>query len=404
MAKAVAADGSLLYICWPSNRTLRDQIETCLLIHSGSAWLTVDAKQIKIQVVDRFRTSAFQRVFHCGIDYQMSESDPLASTQTTPPHQKALEWHWESMIDIGCLYDILSGSCAPSGLEDDVDVEEQEDEEEEEKRPAKKSKTKATSGKGVSAKGLSARGLEKEEKVAWKLFRNRSCSTLQVKVRFITLEVPKFELPPSSKVDKTPITSTSTRYKTTDWETVPLSVPSTCSTTFNAPLSARLSAPGARVSMRCASDLQDDIMHLITFSDKCDLSVTPTCMRLTSKPKLGRKGYILQYELARSAVAAPTATGPTTPTGKTAKKTAHTPSRFSIDFKSTTPKLEARFHLRTFRIIHKIVGASSRVQWEISSRPDRGITVHLFQGAATSERLVGSVLTLSPQPSSKLVT
>jgi hypothetical protein len=100
------------YACWPSNRALRDALEPLLLINSSAALVTLTPRQLSIQLVDRFYTSVFQRSFWAGVDYALAEADPLASPELTTNRAPPLngEALFEECVDIGTLYEILSGT------------------------------------------------------------------------------------------------------------------------------------------------------------------------------------------------------------------------------------------------------------------------------------------------------
>lgn len=497
-AAASATNGSeSVCVSWMlPNRSLRDQLEPLLLINSNVALVTLTAKQLNIQVIDRFITSAFQRSFFNGVDYHLTQSDPLSEHvgDSKMADKKCDGILFDASVDLGGIHDILSGTTPSTmlllgqpmkrtvqakndndnginnGNDDDTGLDachdngEEEDEDKEQEGGVK--------GKG-SHRGRRSSGAtafaNREEKVAWRFTTTRfGASSLDVKVRFITLQHPQ----PSSIILPTPQIQTHAFdtpmakqqqqqqqhhnhtnphhpanpqhpansafphggnmgdgpklvAKMSGWEKVSIIGVAMVTPTIDfapsfPPRFYRFEplnysggwlnpSVGAKVSLRCTSDLQDDFMNLSTFSETCEMTITNGDMQLMAKSKRAKKVYVLRYEQpyefdatplitmtappAAAAVANKPQSGATAGKKKGAKKAAaqtpqplsaqhalappvtplprrpvHNTPRFYVEYirkNMVSPTIRCEFLLRSFRIIHKLIGSSSRIEWII---------------------------------------
>src|SRR4051812_40680993 len=100
------------YVCWPSYRWLREQLEPLLLINSSAALVTLTQRHLHLQMSDRFQTSVCQRTFWAGVEYQLMRQDPLQESPEAPTVVAATttEVLFEGCMEIGTIHDILSGT------------------------------------------------------------------------------------------------------------------------------------------------------------------------------------------------------------------------------------------------------------------------------------------------------
>ena len=633
--------GSHWFVCWPSNRILRDQLEPLLLINSSAALLTLTQKQLHLQLVDRFYTSVFQRTFWAGVDYLLTHHDPLQddkplmplpTTFPLPPppapgqapasqNQNAYPNDtggsstplFEGTVDIGTVHDILSGTSPstmallntssssqrstnttsvgttttnmnnnPRGKPNNpahVDAAEDKDDDDEEvgdddvddDDDDEHESGKLTHGSSATiprGRRALAASCNREEKAVWRFFcpTNRLIvpGSMDVKVRFVVFQhVPaaapnaplpnvaasmgglsssSFDLPMNSACQSASSSSSSSAStsvkpqslssqqqhaaanelgmfvaRTSGWEKVPLvsNAPSAMITNvlefgpctppryyrFDSNSPWLNPSVGARVSLRCTSDLQDDLVNIVTVSEVCELAVTDGDLKLVTQSKRAKKCHILRYEQPYEFDATPLAASVSTPStniagvkNKSKKKagtggvaTAQTPSpgftqahspagftqahspagftqahspagftqpkssaivttplprrpvhntpRFYVEYihkNSLVPTLRCSFLLRSFRIIHKLIGASSRIEWILHHSPQAQsggaadgkapppfnprptsyegrikaanagpLLCTFYQGTLATERLVGVLMSIRlPPPSS----
>jgi hypothetical protein len=137
-------------------------------------------------------------------------------------------------------------------------------------------------------------------------------------------------------------------------------------------------------------------------------SVATTAMAATSKKKGGRKSSTPQAPHSASIVASPLPRRPV-----------HNTPRFYVEYiqkNMLSPTIRCAFLLRSFRIIHKLIGASSRIEWIIHNNNNNNsnngnktsaaaaagpVLCTFFQGALAAERLVGVLMSLRIPPTRK---
>ncbi len=188
--------------------------------------------------------------------------------------------------------------------------------------------------------------------------------------------------------------------------------------------------PWARISMRFAQDLQDDLMNLAVISNRCEILVTSQYVQLTSQYRSGKSGLAVRYHTTGSG-GVTTKSVPPPPqneTKETSKKNRKKPAteaktksggsakggipaiyaaaiaannnkrcipRLTIDlFPSSDPqeqetKIETAFSLRGLRIMHRLVGYCARIEWWVG----QGVPpcILFFVGAAPFERRVAVI-------------
>jgi hypothetical protein len=470
------------YVCWPSNRVLRDQLEPLLLFNSGCASVQLFRKQLHVQLVDRFQTAVFQRTFWASVDYHLVPTDPFQSVAPLGPlpapdvsasdERPLVEGAW----DIGTAYDILSCATPDSApkkdsahsapkkesapKEDPTPEKESTPKKDSTAKPAEKASNKKDSKKGQLEDGdgddeeedegeggplsdeekvprgkrASARGPVREDKAVWR-FSALSSPALHIKVQFSELATdPEKSGKPDNVANVAKVA--------TAWEPVPglasgNGLVGTGMVVWESWLSP---AQGAKVSQRCTPDLQDDLMNLTAYSETCEIAVTNGDVQFSGTTKRAKKGHIYRYvqpfefdatpltsasapqSKPRAKGRATSKTGPKTGSGSAAlpRRPVHNTPRFYVEYvhkETLPPTLRANFLLRALRILHKLVGSSSRIEWILhhnkpTAPPVQSEPVHnpsgsghtsslsgplvcsFYQGTLAAERLVGALLCL----------
>jgi hypothetical protein len=192
----------------------------------------------------------------------------------------------------------------------------------------------------------------------------------------------------------------------------------------NAP-SVGFGAGWARASMRFGADLQDDLLDLSLFGSRVQIGVhdgSEARLTLLSQHPTGKHGLSLVYQRSSSAPPPPEPSAPaksgktgrsvkTSKTGKASEGSEepmvrrYAPSFFDLELSPTKPGTRAQVEgaarvattvrLRPFRLLHKLIGFSSRIEWTLS---DSGpLICSFFQNTAALERR-SAVLLFAPAP------
>jgi hypothetical protein len=259
-------------------------------------------------------------------------------------------------------------------------------------------------------------------------------------------------------------------YKTTEWEKIPivgmgiLFTPTLEFTSTYPPRFYRFDpngtwmkpVAGAKVSLRCAADLQDDFMNLAPFSSVCQVTINDNSLQLLAKSKNNQKAHRLYYDHPENRdsnnnhsssnntpVSAqgkkPTKTKKDTATATAATAAATVPTsslrtmnnnnnnntqaRYLVEhIAKSSNATQCHFSLRAFRIMHKLVGASSRIELIAHhhnqqhhnqkdeklarakhiqhDKHDNPFLCVMYQGSLAQERQVAIIMSLRLPPSS----
>lgn len=166
----------------------------------------------------------------------------------------------------------------------------------------------------------------------------------------------------------------------------------------------------AHVSMRFATDLQDDLLDLSLFGSRCQIGVAqpdgPAMPRLTllAQHKTGKHGVAILYQRVAPAPAEP-AGGPRGKKSAAAVEGAvpttvrrYGAPYFQVDMSdasSSSSSVETTVRLRPFRVLHKLIGGSSRIDWVLAHKGP--LVCSFYQGTAGLERRI-ALLVAAPAP------
>lgn len=332
------AAGDSLVIRWPSARLLRDQLDPLLLLNSERAWLTIRSTVVELQVVEHTRQAAFQRVFHAGTDFSVLHNDFKRATDDA---------FYCAPIDLGVFFDIASGP--PDN------------------------KNNATVGISVTVSAPAAAA------VAAPAAADASPAPMAIAAIASTPIAPVL-IDPAVLLRVSSIgPSTSTTFslaicgmrpntnlppfrgQSSMWQpVVSLSqAPSSKADFIDIDGSAaRAASTAVRVSMRFAPDLQDDFLDLSIFGSRCQVTVHDTHMTLVAQHKTGKYGVLYSYHQQHAASDIQSTTSLSS-----SSCTRRYPAPYFHITKSSPLTSSATFRLRPFRLLHKLMGGSSRVEW-----------------------------------------
>lgn len=130
-----------------------------------------------------------------------------------------------------------------------------------------------------------------------------------------------------------------------------------------------------KIQTKFSPDIQDDFMNLSVVSSIGKLRVQPHKMEITAEYKSQKNGMTIFYETAKLAKKKD---------DKQGKKIA---PRFQIEMLDPEQKLiETTFHLKPLRILHRLIGCSSRIEWYISDH--KPLLFVFYQGVNPTERRI----------------
>jgi hypothetical protein len=417
---------------------MRDHFDPLMLQNSERALFTIRARTVDIQVVDHTRQSVFQRTFHVGNDYCLSAVDPgPAPGIAVPASASAVSVLSDpiffcGVLDIGTLSDLLGGVRDPrltstaftTSVVATMENSLKNSQSEEDTTTTTTTKSAALRATSRATKGVGAEAEDKTDYGAtWRITHSNGLS-VQIR-RSNTTMTPLWH----------PVVVLQPRNNIGTGEYLDVDVASRG-------LLTKGGATWARSSIRFAPDLQDDLLDLSLFGNRVQIGVhdgPAARMTLLAEHKTGKHGIAIVYQRAEhlpvvpapasaskkttttTTAATTTSTTPksTTTTAKNAANRVEPPTLrrftqpyFQIDTSSSLtaksrllnqpvaledamPVVATSVRLRPFRILHKLIGTSSRIEWLLS---DRGPSVcSFFQTTAGTERRTG-ILISAPSP------
>jgi len=132
---------------------------------------------------------------------------------------------------------------------------------------------------------------------------------------------------------------------------------------------------GCKIQTKFSPDIQDDFMNLSVVSSIGKLRVQKTKMEITAEYKSRKNGMTIFYETAKSIKK------------KDENQGKRIVPRFQIEMLDSENKvIETTFHLKPLRILHRLVGCSSRIEWYVTDK--KPLLFVFYQGVNPTERRI----------------
>jgi hypothetical protein len=132
---------------------------------------------------------------------------------------------------------------------------------------------------------------------------------------------------------------------------------------------------GCKIQTKFSPDIQDDFMNLSVVSSIGKLKVQSNKMEITAEYKSRKNGMTIFYETAKLVKK------------KDDKQGKKVTPRFQIEMLDSENKfIETTFHLKPLRILHRLVGCSSRIEWYVSE--NKPLLFVFYQGVNPTERRI----------------
>ncbi len=455
--------GQEWFLTWPSTRTLREQLDPLLSANSERALLTIKQKTVDVQVVEHTRHAAIQRTFHIGLDYTFATAEdatplnPAVLDASAPPLLVAI-------VDLGGLFDTLSGvrdlrhmtPLQPSKQPDTPDAEpdtkyDQRDAKDTKSPgagsigsigavPVRSPRPRAPAKGGNDGRAAAAAAAGTDDGTVWRL--GPQPPPILPKPASTSATAPASVAVPRSLAVRVRRRDGAAPFGPTSdaWQPVvqihhePKIPPTDGKITGEMGSGTEafleldeIESAGSmcKISMRFASDLQDDLLDLSLFGSRCQVSVFDNYLSLVAQHKTGKHGVALIYQQSQDALpppqeppAAPVAAAgkankqsknakksPTTPTTATPASTAATVRRYTQPYfqlvhgprkaEGDGPRSQTTFRLRPFRVMHKLLGTSSRIEWTFAE--GGALICSMYQVSAGNERRT-AVIAAAPAP------